>query len=228
MELTNEERKRNLTKLRQRKFYEKNSAILLDKRKKQRVARKQKENIPQVEVAIESKSLEYLNRKIDSVCDNEITQLTHKQRMKIFFQLTEIDDMEQDLIDYDNIIDCIEKGTYGKKIKKLYAINSKKNLMESLLFSLDKCCILLDINIRTKYQDYYNKLKIISTDELHIQKTSQFNSVMHFEDYRNKILEKYGENSKEFLIVKLYENCCCRDDYGKDRKSTRLNSSHRR
>ena len=85
MEITNEERKRNLTKLRQRKFYEKNSAFLLDKRKKQRVARKQEENIPQVE-AIESKSLDYLNTKIDSICDNEITKITHKQRMKIFFQ----------------------------------------------------------------------------------------------------------------------------------------------
>ena len=210
---SNEERKRNLSKLRQRKFYEKNSAFLLDKRKKQRVAKKQPENIPQVEVARESKSLDYLNTKIDSVCDNDMTKLTHKQRMKIFFQLTEIDDIEQDLLDYDKIINCMETATYGKKIKKTYAVNSKKNMMESVLFSLDKCDISMAISIRTEYQDYYNKLKIISSDELQIKKTSQFDSVLHFEDYRNKILEKYGE-SKEFLLVKLYENCCCRDDYG--------------
>ena len=113
MELTNEERKRNLSKLRQRKFYEQNKVSLLDKRKKQRSARKQPENIPQVE-ARESKSLDYLNTKIDSVCDNDMTKLTHKQRMKIFFQLTEINDIEQDLMDYDKIINCMETATYGK------------------------------------------------------------------------------------------------------------------
>ena len=216
MEITKETERlnniRNLAKLRQRKFYEKNSAILLEKRKKQRITKKQ---VVIPVAAVIQHDLEYLNNKIDILCENEITQLTHKQRMKIFFQLTEIDNMEEDLVDYEKITNCIENGTYGKKIKKLYKVNSKKNLMESLLFSLDKCDIILDIEIRTKYQDYYEKLKIISSDELQIQKTSKMNSVMHFDEYRNKILEKYGENSKEFLIVKLYENCCCRDDYGK-------------
>ena len=214
MDRTNEEQIlhiKNLSKIRQRKFYEKNSAVLLEKRKKQRIAKK--EVVIPVVVAVQH-NLEYLNNKIDILCENEITKLTHKQRLKIFFQLTEIDNMEEDLVDYEKIINCIENATYGKKVKKLYKVNSKKNLIESLLFSLDKCGILLDILIRTKYQDYYEKLKIISSDELQIQKTSKMNSVLHFEDYRNKILERYGKDSKQFIIVKLYENCTCRDDYG--------------
>ena len=78
---------------------------------------------------------------------------------------------------------------------------------------MDNIDIQLDIDIRTKYQDYYDKLKIISIDQLNVSKTSQLNEIMHFEDYRNKILERYGKDSKEFLMIKLYETACARDDF---------------
>ena len=203
------------SRLRQQKFYMKNKVILLQKRKDQRRLNK---DVVMEEVIIAPReiiNLEFITNKINVVSENEITRKTHVQRMKTFFELTGTDNLEENLIDHVKIIDCIELATYGTKTKKTYKVNSKKNIMESLLFVLDKCGVLLDVTIRTKYQDYYEKLKIISSDQLQMSKTNKMDSVLHFEDYRNRIKDYYGTKGKQFLLVKMYESCSCRDDYGR-------------
>ena len=203
---------REQTKLRQRKFYEKNKSSILQKRKENRIVKK--EVVIEEVIVREKIDLDIVVSRIENILQNgnEISMKTHIQRMKIIQKLTDFNDLEQDLTNYEKMIDCIENGTYGKN-NKLYKNNSKKNLMESLLYCLDNIDIQLDIDIRTKYQDYYDKLKIISNDQLNVSKTSQLNEIMHFEDYRNKILERFGKESKEFLLVKLYETACARDDF---------------
>ena len=203
------------SRLRQQRFYNKHKVILLQRRKDQRRLNK---DVVMEEVIIaprEKINFEFITNKINVVSENEITRKTHVQRMKTFYELTETDNLEESLIDHVKIIDCIEKATYGKITKKTYKVNSKKNIMESLLFVLDKCNVYLDITIRTHYQDYYEKLKIISSDQLQMSKTNKMESVLHFEDYRNRIKDYYGTKGKQYLLVKLYESCTCRDDYGK-------------
>ena len=200
------------TRLRQKNFYEKHKSSILQKRKDKRQVKKE---VVIEEVIIREKiDLDKVINRIENVLQNgnEITMKTHIQRMKIVHRLTDFNDLETDLFDYGKMIDCIEIGTYGK-LNKVYKNNSKKNLMETLLYCLDNIDIQINIDIRTQYQDYYDKLKIISNDQLNVSKTSQLNAIMHFEDYRNKILERYGKDSKEFLLVKLYETACCRDDF---------------
>ena len=200
------------TKLRQRKFYEKNKSSILQKRKDKRQIKK--EIVVEELVNREKIDLNIVVNRIENLLQNgnEISMKTHIQRLKIIQRLTDFNNLDEDLVNYGKIIDCIENGTYGKQ-NKAYKNNSKKNLMESLLYCLDNIDIQLDIDIRTQYQDYYDKLKIISNDELNVSKTSQLNAIIHFEDYRNKILERYGRESKEFLLVKLYETACARDDF---------------
>ena len=167
------------SRLRQQKFYMKNKVILLQKRKDQRRLNK---DVVMEEVIIAPReiiNLEFITNKINVVSENEITRKTHVQRMKTFFELTGTDNLEENLIDHVKIIDCIELATYGTKTKKTYKVNSKKNIMESLLFVLDKCGVLLNVTIRTKYQDYYEKIKIISSDQLQMSKTNKMDSVLH-------------------------------------------------
>ena len=199
-------------RLRQRKFYEKNKSSILQKRKDKRIVKK--EVVIEEVIKRQTIDLDIVVNRIETLLQNgnEISMKTHIQRMKIIQRLTDFNDLEQDLLDYEKMIDCIENGTYGKN-NKPYMNNTKKNMMESLLYCFDNIDIQLDIDIRKKYQDYYDKLKIISNDQLNVSKTSQLNEIMHFEDYRNKILERFGKESKEFLLVKLYETACARDDF---------------
>ena len=36
--------------------------------------------------------------------------------------------------------------------------------------------------------------------------------MLPFTDYKQKVLDKFGENSKEYLIVSMYDEVTCRDD----------------
>ena len=79
-------------------------------------------------------------------CDkiiNENTRQCHKNGIITFFEITKINDMTKDLLNYKEIIDSIENSTYGKDNIQ-YKSNSKKNMLESFLFCLDKLDIILE------------------------------------------------------------------------------------
>lgn len=214
MEKTKEERfviKRNFGKLRAKRFYDKNKAVLLEKRKVIRRNRKEDAVVEKV-IAIEPVfDLELVTSNLDTLCDNEITRKTHQQRIKTFFFITEIDNLHQ-ANESEKIISSMKIATFGKKMKR-YRTNSLKNLMESFLFCLDKMNINLGSNSRIKLQDYYNSLKIVSNDELNTSKISNLNSVMNFDTYMEKIKTKFGIESKQFLLISLYNVCTARDDF---------------
>ena len=137
---------REQTKLRQRKFYEKNKSSILQKRKDKRIVKK--EVVIEEVINREKIDLDIVVNRIETLLQNgnEISMKTHIQRMKIIQKLTDFNDLEQDLLDYEKTIDCIENGTFGKQ-NKPYKNNSKKNMMESLLYCLDNIDIYLNINI---------------------------------------------------------------------------------
>ena len=75
--------------------------------------------------------------KILSLLDetDKITNLNtlscHKKRLISFFSITKIQNLETDLIDFNNISTLLENATYGKD-NKLYKLNTKKNILESV------------------------------------------------------------------------------------------------
>ena len=50
--------------------------------------------------------------------------------------------------------------------------------------------------------------------ETAVKKLSRKESVISFPEYLRKIKEKFGDNSKQYLLAKMYETACVRDDYG--------------
>ena len=142
---------------------------------------------------------------------NDNTRQCHKNRMTTFFEITKILDLSKDIHDYNVIIDKINNSTYGKNSIE-YKPNSKKNLLESFLFCLDKFNITLEPIIREKYQDYYLKIKMKCNDQLEEKRTNQADSVISYQEYENRILDRFGGQSKEYLMIRIYKEVTCRDD----------------
>ena len=126
--------------------------------------------------------------------------------------MTKIDNIETDLIDFNNISTLFENATYGKD-DKLYKLNTKKNILESVLFCLDNFDINISPELRTKYQNFYGKIKLMCNDELHDEQNNENFSIITWKEYESKIKTKFGIHSKEYLIIFLYGECNARDDF---------------
>ena len=128
------------TRLRQKKFYEKNRSSILQKRKEKRIVKKE---VVIEEVIIREKiDLDKVINRIENVLQNgnEITMKTHIQRMKIVHRLTDFNDLETDLFDYGKMIDCIEIGTYGK-LNKVYKNNKINHFLSTILHTIMKLLV---------------------------------------------------------------------------------------
>ena len=49
-------------------------------------------------------------------------------------------------------------------------------------------------------------------DQLEDKRTNQEDSVISYQEYENKILDRFGVESKEYLMIRIYKEVTCRDD----------------
>ena len=193
-------------RIRQNRFYNKNRETILVGRK----LKKTKE-------IDECKCIFSLD-KILSLLDeskkitNVNTLSCHKKRLISFFSITKIENLETGLNDFDTISTLFENATYGKD-DKLYKLNTKKNILESVLFCLDNFDIKISSELRTKYQNFYGKIKLMSNDELNDKQNNDDFSIITWKEYELKIKTKFGIHSKEYLLISLYGECNARDDF---------------
>ena len=57
------------------------------------------------------------------------------------------------------------------------------------------------------------KTKLRCNDELDVKKTNQEDAVISYNEYENKVVEKFGLESKEYLMIKIYKEVTARDDF---------------
>ena len=89
---------------------------------------------------------------------------THIQSIKNVFTITGCNDLLICLKKPKMIIDYIEGSSKKATIDK-YSINSKKAIIESILFVITNFNINLTDNVKEKYKDYFNILKIKSSEK---------------------------------------------------------------
>ena len=193
-------------RIRQNRFYNKNRETILAGRK----LKKTKE-LDECKCIFDlDKILSLLDET--SKITNVNTLSCHKKRLISFFSITKIKNLETDLNDVDTIFTLIENATYGKD-NKLYKLNTKKNILESVLFCLDNFDIKISSELRTKYQNFYGKIKLMSNDELNDKQNNDDHSIITWKEYESKIKNRFGIQSKEYLIISLYGECNARDDF---------------
>jgi hypothetical protein len=118
----------------------------------------------------------------------------------------------------DNVITCI--NNYKKTIPIIhnaakpdgtpFALNTKKSLFQMVLYIIDN----LKLPIKELVKGYYiNEFRIMKLDSIDKNAIDQDTIIISFTDYLQKIKERFGENSKEYLISLLYNEATLRDDF---------------
>jgi hypothetical protein len=93
-----------------------------------------------------------------------------------------------------------------------YSVTTHLGWMRTLLFCFDNGLIKSPSPKQMAIlQVEYQNTKIISDDRQLAIKTEK--EILSFADYKQKVLEKYGVESKEWLITSLYYEYTARDDF---------------
>jgi len=114
---------------------------------------------------------------------------------------------------YKDVIYKIETSSQKRNEKKRYSTNSLKGFFQAI-HQIVKMYPNFPIS-KNAQQAYDQKYKLydqqsrIDTDNK--KKTLE---LLHFEDYSDMVKEKFGETSKQFLIVSIYRINTFRDDLG--------------
>jgi len=78
----------------------------------------------------------------------------------------------------------------------------------------------LDID-KTKYERYYKIQRVISDEQAKHRRATE--KVPTYKTYLKKSLDKFGVNSKEYLLARLYEELTVRDDFGLEITTGKMN-----
>jgi len=118
----------------------------------------------------------------------------------------------------DKVIPLIRKATFTDKNGEELPFANNSIVKFAQLCTL----IITDLKLKEnkkitltaaqKYVDFHQEMKIKSYGETS-QKKVNGTPVMLFEDYIQKVKDVFGENSKEYTLVSLYQEATLRDDF---------------
>lgn len=131
---------------------------------------------------------------------------TYKNDLKRFVNITGCQDVSKCLTKSSQLIKEINNSKM--KSGKPYANNTIKGIYQTILYLID------NLNLKVNKEPYANEFelrKMKSTDDNKDKIDNEI--VLPFKDYLSKVREKFGENSKMFLIASLYDELTVRDDF---------------
>ena len=109
-----------------------------------------------------------------------------------------------------NVIYKIETATQQRDPSKLYSVNSKKGFYQTILKTVGDMKIKMSAKVFGAYSDKFLEYKLRSHLESQEKKKNKVN--IDIDEYVQKVLDAYGKDSKQALIIKLYELHPFRDD----------------
>ena len=92
-------------------------------------------------------------------------------------------------------------------------IRRRDTYVQAILFAIDKFNIPIIPSVKKKYNDWFETLKIDSSNQTQDRKVNPQHAVISFDDYLTRIKNQYGEDSKQFLVANLYNESTMRDNY---------------
>jgi len=145
--------------------------------------------------------------RADNKIESDGSLKKYKEDLNRFVKITGCDDISECLKKTNLIIKDINNSK--KKNGEPYSTNTLKSVYQSILFVIDNIP-LPDVN-KQPYEKEYNVFILQSNDENAEKKENE--EVLPFKTYLEKAKEKWGENSKMYLIASLYDELTVRDDF---------------
>ena len=227
------ERNNELAKLRQRKYYEKNKEKILLKKKEtakdlretyKEIIKNQKDEELEIIIHEPLKPANTTKKSNKTVLDEETTinklemldsfnsestRNTYITGTKNLFRITGCKDLLKCLKSYNKIINNVKNSDtlQGEE----YSINSKKSVMQAIVFLIDNLDIPITKTIKQKYNDYFDSLKILSHEHA---KKKQDIEILPFAEYLKQAKTLFGEESKEYILASIYREAPLRDNLG--------------
>jgi hypothetical protein len=155
-----------------------------------------------------NKTLSYdeIVKYLDELGLNVNTAIKYKQDIKRFVKITDCDDIIKCLKRSNIIISDIENGKMNNG--NPYSNNTKKGLYQTILFIVDR------FNLKINKQPYKLKFEETKLQSMEDNDRSVYDKpVMKFSQFIDRVKQEFGENSKMYAIVKLYDDVPMRDDF---------------
>ena len=212
-----QEHKKIQNRLRQKKFYDLNKARLTQGKRDDRaeLARLRREVVEPVVVepapVVVAPNLIYNEENVVGLLNG--LDINDKTRGKYIRDIKNVFRISGYLKTYTKIKKSIEDAKQVADPTKSYAVNSKKAFVQAILYCVDKFKIPLTPPVKQKFVDYFNELKIDSKDITNDRKINPTHAVIPFTEYLAKIEAKFGEDSKQNLIARLYNEMTARDNF---------------
>jgi len=203
-----------LNRERQRKYYEANKDKILGKKKAQRESKSQESKTDTESLAIPANTnvlqkfkakMEVSKKKVRS----EKTIKTHVEHLGDFMRITDCAELEKCLKFPKKIIDSLNNTDSNRG--KVYAVNSKKSYMESVLVAITELDLKIPPATAKMYQNYFDEMDIISRNQREEKKHTE--PVERFDTYLEKVEKFFGESSKQYLLSRVYDEAPLRDDF---------------
>lgn len=220
MEETKTDRAKRLANIRQKRYYKANAEHIRKVAQTDRdelIKLRAKCDCATVVETPQSKIVEFNKVNVlaglDSLEMNAYTKSRYIRDITTVFRLTDCDDLRNCLKNFKTIKKLLETSKQLQKPDTPYSTNSKKGLVQSILFTIDKFNIPMNAETRKLYNNYFEELKIASSNLTKFRQSNPEFAVMLFPDYLSKMLEQYGEDSKQYLIARLYSEVPARDNF---------------
>jgi hypothetical protein len=195
---------REQNKARAKRYYETHKSAIAERRK---VTRMKPNALPAHEPITFEKAVQMIQEKIES----KNSQKVYISTLRVFMDIMKCTELYSCFIDAKHVIDTIEQAK-PRNSDSPYSINSRKTMYQMILKLITTFELPISDSIKNQYKEKFEELKLESIDETKEKNVSDDKKVMRFESYLSQVKDKFGENSKEFIIASLYNLYGFRDD----------------
>ena len=199
------EKIRQQNKIRSKRYYEAHKTSIAEKR---RIKRSDVSTLPVREPLTLQKAVEGIQEKVESPNSQRIYINTLRTFMETIAKCT---DLFECLSNSQQVIDYIESAK-PKNSEQVYSINSRKTFYQTILKLITILELPIPKNAVDAYKEKFEELKLESLDQTKERVASDDKKIMSFEKYLTMVKEKFGEQSKEYIIAILYQLYGFRDD----------------
>ena len=195
--------KRELDRNRAKKYYESKKKVISERRKIKRDEDKQQNIL----------NLNNVIKRLEDNTKNVNTFGKYRDKTKILFKLFECDELDKILFNFEDTIKAIENFRMISNIDKLYGSSTKKEFYQMILIIIDMFNLDIPNNGKDEYLKRFNELKFEIANKAIEKIDDEEEAVYDFDEYLTVIEQKYGIDSKEYLISYLYYEITARDNF---------------
>ena len=153
----------------------------------------------------------------DSTSFSDETKVRYTKEVKAVFRVTQCEDLLKCLSNFDKIKKELESAKQIRKPEEDYGVNTIKKFIEGVLVVIDKIKVPVSVDILNKYREIleiYKQKSIALREGQQEAKEAGSGAVVFIDTILKTVEDKFGMNSKPFLITSFYKDAPMRDNMG--------------